>query len=74
MNETHISEIWLLFVEYIDKKQLELVAERYVDLLVDQGVSDRTLQNSHGNDVILDQAVANYLEDEAEDDLDELEF
>jgi hypothetical protein len=79
LNETQIGDIWLNFVEYLDKKQLETVAERYIDMLADFGVSDRTLQGATGVDEILDQAIAYYLnEDElGEDDDDEygeLEF
>jgi len=73
LNETQIADIWLLFSEFVDKKQLEVAAERYVDLLADFGVSDRALQGATGNDEHLDQAVAYYLEDSenAEDDFDD---
>jgi hypothetical protein len=77
LNESQIGDIWLLFADYIDKKQLEAAAERYVDLLADYGVSDRTLQNATGVDSTLDQAIEYYLEeDEIDDDDDykELEF
>jgi hypothetical protein len=79
LNETQIGDIWLNFVEYIDKKQLEVVAERYIDLLADFGVSDRTLQSAMGVDNTLDQAIEYYLdeEDEVDDDEDynkELDF
>ena len=78
LNETQIGEMWLNFVEYIDKKQLETVAERYIDLLADFGVSDRTLQNATGVDSILDQAIHYYLNDdeydEGDDDYKELDF
>ena len=78
LNETQIGDVWLNFVEYIDKKQVEIVAERYVDLLADFGVSDRTLQGALGVDDILDQAINYYLdEDESEnddDDYKELEY
>jgi hypothetical protein len=77
LNETQIADVWLLFSEFIDKKQLEAVAERYVDLLADLGVSDRALQGATGNDEHLDAAVAYYLEDsenaEDDNDYDELE-
>jgi hypothetical protein len=80
LNETQIGDIWLNFVEYLDKKQLETVAERYIDMLADFGVSDRTLQGATGVDEILDQAIAYYLnddeldEDDDDDDYKELEF
>ena len=72
LNETQVGDIWLNFVEYLDKKQLETVAERYIDLLADFGVSDRVLQAATGVDEILDQAIGYYLnEDETPDDDDE---
>jgi hypothetical protein len=78
LNETQVGDLWLNFVEYIDKKQLETVAERYVDLLADFGVPDKVLQAATGVDEILDQAIGYYLnEDEDEDgdeDYGELEF
>ena len=79
LNDTQVGDIWLMFIEYLDKKQLETVAERYIDLLADFGVSDRTLQNATGVDEILDQAIAYYLnEDEdaepEDEDYRELDF
>jgi len=77
LNETQIGDVWLLFADYIDKKQIDVVAERYIDLLADFGVTDRTLQHAGGVDPVLDQAIAYYLDEESnqdEDDTDELEF
>jgi hypothetical protein len=77
LNETQVGDVWLMFIEYIDKKQVETVAERYIDLLADFGVSDKTLQDATGVDEILDQAIGYYLnEDDApeDDDYQELEF
>ena len=33
MNEEHIGEFWSLFKEYIDKKQVDILAEKFIDLL-----------------------------------------
>jgi len=80
LNETQVGDIWLNFVEYIDKKQLETVAERYVDLLADFGVPDKVFQAATGVDDILDQAIAYYLNEDEEgyddddEDYKELEF
>jgi hypothetical protein len=76
LNETQIGDIWMLFSEYIDKKQIEIVAERFVDLLADHGTGDRVMQNATGVDEILDRAIEYYLdqEDDADDDYKELEF
>jgi len=68
MDEDQIADIWNLFKNYLDKKQPELVAEKFVDLLVDYGVDDLTLKSSLGNDKLLDAAIQYYLEDEDEDD------
>jgi hypothetical protein len=69
LNETQIGDIWLNFVEYLDKKHLETVAERYVDMLADFGTPDTVMSAATGVDAILDQAIAYYLnEDEMEDD------
>ena len=62
MNEEHISDIWTMFKEYTDKKQMDLVAEKYVDLLADYGVSDETFKEVIGTDSSLDEAISYYLD------------
>jgi hypothetical protein len=79
LNETQIGDVWLLFADFIDKKNHEAIAERYVDLLADFGVSDRTLQAATGVDSTLDSAIEYYMdvpdeEGDDEDDYGELEF
>lgn len=74
LSETQIGELWILFADYLDKKQIDIVAERYVELLVDQGVSDRVLQACVGVDQVLDQAISYYLEEDEVDDSEELDF
>ena len=71
MNEEHISDIWTLFKEYVDKKQVELVAEKFVDLLADYGVSDETFKEVIGTDSNLDEAISYYLDLDSVDDDDE---
>ena len=72
MNEEHISDIWTMFKEYVDKKQIELVAEKFVDLLADYGVSDETFKEVLGTDSNLDEAIGYYLELDAVDDDEEM--
>jgi len=76
LNETQIGDIWLLFADYIDKKSIEAVAERYVDLLADFNTPDRVLEAATGVDSTLDAAIEYYLEDSESDDgeVDELDF
>lgn len=62
MKETQIVEIWSLFKEYLDKKTLEMVAEKYVDLLADYGIDDFVLKEAIGVDNDLDNAIGYYLE------------
>jgi hypothetical protein len=75
MNENQIADIWMLFKEYLDKKTIDLVAERYVDLLADNGISDKILRSAIGYDESLDEAIEYYLgEDETQDDEEEDEW
>ena len=71
MNEEHISDIWTMFKEYVDKKQMDLVAEKFVDLLADYGVSDETFKESLGSDSTLDEAIYYYLDLDNDDVNDE---
>ena len=72
MNENQIADIWMLFKEYLDKKTIDLAAERYIDLLADHGVSDKIIQSASGYDDSLDDAITYYLdEDTDEEDYEE---
>jgi hypothetical protein len=77
MNEEQIADIWTLFKEYVDKKQIEIVAEKFVDMLADYGVSDESFKEILGTDAELDAAIHYYLdldgdvEDYYEDEWDE---
>ena len=50
MDESQIVDIWTLFKEYIDKKNVEVAAERFIDLLADYGVDDKTFKDAMGSD------------------------
>jgi hypothetical protein len=71
MNENQIADIWLLFKEYCDKKFIDSLAERYVDLLVDHGVGDKVLNDTLGHDEVLDQAIDYYFNQDDEDSVDD---
>jgi hypothetical protein len=70
MNESLIVEMWDLLREYSDKKQLSIVAERFVDLISDHGASEQNLTEALGHDDNLDDAIRNLLDLEEEDDND----
>ena len=72
MNEEQISDIWSLFKPYLDKKQIDIIAEKFVDLLADYGIDDITFKDSLGTDSDLDSAINYYLDlDEDDDDYDD---
>jgi hypothetical protein len=64
-------DVWNLFKEYVDKKQVELVAEKYVDLLADHGVDDQQMKELLGNDNHLDEAIGYYLDEDEQDTYDD---
>jgi hypothetical protein len=71
MNEEQIGDIWTLFKEYLDKKQIEVVAEKFVDLLADYGVDDTVFKEALGVDSDLDAAIGYYLDIDADIDYSE---
>ena len=68
MNENQIADIWMLFKEYLDKKTIDLAAERYVDLLADHGISDKIISASTGVDDALDSAIEYYLDEDTDEE------
>jgi len=74
MDENQIIDIWSVFKEYIDKKSVEDVAERFVDTLVDYGVSDFTLRDCLGQDNTFDEAIEYYLDEDDNSDVENNEW
>ncbi len=69
MEDSHVADIWSLFREYVDTKNLEDAATKFVDLLADLGVDDDALTGTLGVDKYLDEAINYYLDiDEPEED------
>lgn len=62
MNDDFISDIWLMFKEYCDKKHIEIAAEKFVDMLIDYGWDDARLIEMMGQDKYLDAAIQYNLE------------
>tara|TARA_Y100000385_G_C12900414_1_gene553928 strand:+ start:392 stop:628 length:237 start_codon:yes stop_codon:yes gene_type:complete len=71
MDESQIVDIWTLFKEYVDKKNIEIAAERYVDQLADYGVDDHILTNALGTDNALDHAINYFLDVDEENFADD---
>lgn len=66
MDSEQVTNIWSCFKEYLDKKQVDMAAEKYVDLLADYGVDDIILKEALGNDDALDTAIEYYLDSDQE--------
>jgi len=62
-----------LFKEYIDRKEVAAIAEKYVDLLADYGIKDKVLEGARGADADLDHALEYYLENDGEEIVEEYE-
>jgi|TARA_B100000959_G_scaffold265803_1_gene307645 hypothetical protein len=71
LDSNKVIELWQFFKEYLDQKQIEVIAEKYVDLLADYGVPDEELQDAIGHDDILDDAINYYLDVDNEDKHDD---
>ena len=70
MNEDQIVDIWVGLREFFDKKQIETVASKYVDVLADNGVEDHIFKAALGSDEDLDAAIQYYLDETSYDDDD----
>lgn len=73
MKEEQIADIWTLFKGYLDKKNVDIAAEKFVDLLADYGTSDELFKDLLGIDPDLDNAIQYYLEldQDIDDDYEE---
>lgn len=71
MTEEQIVDIWTGLKEFFDKKAIDAVASRYVDILADNGVADHVLRAALGSDDDLDDAIEYYLDEDSTDDYEE---
>tara|TARA_B100000963_G_scaffold331287_1_gene321974 strand:+ start:38 stop:277 length:240 start_codon:yes stop_codon:yes gene_type:complete len=67
MDGTQIVETWQVFKEYLDKKHIDTVAEKFVDLCADFGTEDEAFRDALGSDHDLDKAIGYYLEEDVDD-------
>ena len=71
MDSGLIVDLWNTFKESVDKKQVETVAERFVDVCADYGADDVHFRDAMGTFDFLDAAITYYLDDVVEDYDDE---
>jgi len=67
MDEEQIGDVWTLFRDYMDKKQVAVAAEKFVDLLSDYGIEDAEFRSVIGIDSVLDEAITGYLESDEDE-------
>lgn len=70
MQDDEAVEVWNLIRNYIDKKQMIIAAERYVDLLADFNFTDQQFEDCLGYDSTLDSAIMYYLDNDFEEEDD----
>lgn len=69
IESTLFIELWEFFKAHADKKQIDVLAEKYIDIMADHGIEDDVLQESLGSDEDLDKAINYYLDlDDKEED------
>ena len=73
LNEDNIIDIWTGLKEFFDKKTIETVASKYIDVLADNGVEDHVFKAAIGGDEDLDAAIEYYLDD-TDGDEDEVDY
>lgn len=72
MDGSDVVEVWHLFREYIDKKSVAALSEKFIDLVADLGISDEELKEALGEDKYLDEAIMYYLDlDNVDDDIED---
>ena len=57
MEEQQIADIWSVFKDNIDKKQIEICAERFVEVCADFGADDEAFKGALGSCNYLDNAI-----------------
>lgn len=71
MKEDLIADLWNVVVEHIPEKQRADVAADFVNMLLDHGIKDSTLEGLQGIDPYLDDAIEYAIDgEEIEEDED----
>ena len=62
MDEQQIVDIWTVFKDAVDKKQVDVTAQRYIEVCADFGADDEQFRAALGSCNILDEAITYYLD------------
>ena len=66
-----IVDIWNTFKDSRDKKHIETVAEKYVDVCADFGTDDSAFRDAMGSCDFLDAAISYYMDIDEDQDYDD---
>ena len=64
-------DVWNLIKSYVPAKDRSIVAEKFVDIAMDNGIEDNDLQEMVGHDDDLDEAIKYNLDTDEDDYEDE---
>ena len=70
MESSMVVDIWNTFKDSIDKKHIETIAEKYVDVCADFGTDDTAFRDAMGSCDFLDAAITYYLDIDEDEDYD----
>ena len=71
MESSMIVDIWNTFKDSIDKKHIETIAEKYIDVCADVGTDDTAFRDAMGSCDFLDAAISYYLDIDEDHDYDD---
>jgi len=64
-------DVWSLIKSYVPAKDKSVVAEKFVDIAMDNGIEDEELKELLGNDDDLDEAIKYNLDIEEDEDYED---
>lgn len=71
METQMLIDVWNLIKSYVPAKDRSIVAEKFVDIAMDNGIEDNDLQEMVGHDDDLDEAIKYNLDTDEDDYEDE---
>jgi len=71
METQMLIDVWSLIKSYVPAKDKSVVAEKFVDIAMDNGIEDEELKELLGNDDDLDEAIKYNLDIEEDEDYED---
>ena len=71
METQMLIDVWGLIKSYVNAKDKSVVAEKFVDIAMDNGIEDEELKELMGHDEDLDEAIRYNLDIEEDEDYED---